>query len=87
MELPKLPSHINQLVDVETTLIFLSWFVFQALLAVLPVGRVVEGQPLKSGKRLKYRLNGKSLICLTRHKATLLSPFKIQIFDLCRNIN
>ena len=59
LEMPKLPSSISMLVDMEATLIFLGWFIFQAVLAVLPIGRVVEGQPLKSGDRLKYRLNGK----------------------------
>ena len=63
MELPKLPSSITMLVDMEATLIFLGWFVFQAILAVLPIGRVVEGQPLRSGERLKYRINGKCAFC------------------------
>lgn len=58
LELPKFPTAISALVDMEATLIFLGWFIFQAVLAVLPIGRVAEGQPLKSGQRLKYRLNG-----------------------------
>ncbi|XP_005110968.1 delta(14)-sterol reductase TM7SF2 [Aplysia californica] len=57
--IPKLPRNIvAAFLDVEVTLIFLAWIAFQALLAVLPIGRVVEGQPLKSGGRLKYRCNG-----------------------------
>ncbi|XP_030627330.1 delta(14)-sterol reductase LBR [Chanos chanos] len=36
----------------------LLWLLFQAILALLPVGKVVEGMPLKNGKRLKYRING-----------------------------
>ncbi|CAG5116650.1 unnamed protein product, partial [Candidula unifasciata] len=51
-------QQIALLFDVEAALIYLAWFFFQALLAVLPVGCVVEGQPLKSGGRLKYRCNG-----------------------------
>ncbi|KAK7480353.1 hypothetical protein BaRGS_00028400 [Batillaria attramentaria] len=58
LEMPKLPSSLAVLVDMEAAFIFLGWFAFQAVLAVLPVGRVAEGQPLKSGQRLKYRLNG-----------------------------
>ncbi|KAK7103881.1 delta(14)-sterol reductase TM7SF2-like [Littorina saxatilis] len=58
LEIPKLPSSLAAVVDFQATLIFLGWFVFQAILAVLPIGRVVDGQPLKSGERLKYRLNG-----------------------------
>uniref|UniRef100_A0A3Q2PC84 Delta(14)-sterol reductase LBR n=1 Tax=Fundulus heteroclitus TaxID=8078 RepID=A0A3Q2PC84_FUNHE len=34
------------------------WIVFQALLYVLPVGKLSEGVLLRSGKRLKYRTNG-----------------------------
>lgn len=34
------------------------WILFQALLYVLPVGKLSEGMPLKSGERLKYRTNG-----------------------------
>lgn len=34
------------------------WMLFQALLYVLPVGKLSEGMPLRSGERLKYRTNG-----------------------------
>ncbi|XP_026174555.1 delta(14)-sterol reductase LBR isoform X2 [Mastacembelus armatus] len=34
------------------------WILFQAVLYVLPVGKVSEGMPLRSGERLKYRTNG-----------------------------
>ncbi|XP_053193119.1 delta(14)-sterol reductase LBR [Scomber japonicus] len=34
------------------------WILFQALLYVLPVGKLSEGMPLRSGERLKYRTNG-----------------------------
>lgn len=65
LEVPKMPSTITALVDMEATLIFLGWFAFQAVLAVLPIGRVVEGQPLKTGQRLKYRLNGFLALLIT----------------------
>ncbi|KAJ8275197.1 hypothetical protein COCON_G00098220 [Conger conger] len=38
--------------------VVLLWILFQAVLYMLPVGKVTEGIPLKSGKRLKYRMNG-----------------------------
>jgi hypothetical protein len=41
------------------SVIKLGWFFFQAILYMLPVGRVVEGQPLRTGGKLKYRCNGK----------------------------
>ncbi|XP_038134026.1 delta(14)-sterol reductase LBR isoform X1 [Cyprinodon tularosa] len=34
------------------------WILFQALLYVLPVGKLSEGVLLRSGRRLKYRTNG-----------------------------
>uniref|UniRef100_A0AAQ4QRV1 Delta(14)-sterol reductase LBR n=1 Tax=Gasterosteus aculeatus aculeatus TaxID=481459 RepID=A0AAQ4QRV1_GASAC len=34
------------------------WIVFQAVLYTLPVGKLSEGMPLRSGERLKYRTNG-----------------------------
>ncbi|KAJ8397672.1 hypothetical protein AAFF_G00436710 [Aldrovandia affinis] len=45
--------------------IMLLWFLFQAVLYVLPVGKVVDGMPLKSGKKLKYRINGFYAFLLT----------------------
>ncbi|KAI8784998.1 delta(14)-sterol reductase TM7SF2-like isoform X1 [Biomphalaria glabrata] len=59
LEIPKLPRNIiGEFFEVESMLIFLAWFFFQVVLALLPVGSVYEGQPLKSGGRLKYRCNG-----------------------------
>ncbi|KAG9347578.1 hypothetical protein JZ751_005147 [Albula glossodonta] len=37
--------------------IMLIWLLFQALLYMLPIGKVVDGMPLNSGKKLKYRIN------------------------------
>ncbi|XP_068198245.1 delta(14)-sterol reductase LBR isoform X2 [Antennarius striatus] len=34
------------------------WILFQALLYILPVGKLSDGMPLRSGERLKYRTNG-----------------------------
>uniref|UniRef100_A0A8C4FCV2 Delta(14)-sterol reductase LBR n=1 Tax=Dicentrarchus labrax TaxID=13489 RepID=A0A8C4FCV2_DICLA len=34
------------------------WVLFQVLLYILPVGKLSEGMPLRSGERLKYRTNG-----------------------------
>ncbi|RUS80561.1 hypothetical protein EGW08_011701 [Elysia chlorotica] len=56
---PSLPRNfVAAFFDTEACLIFFGWMAFQALLAVLPVGRLVDGQPLKSGGKLKYRCNG-----------------------------
>ncbi|XP_078398953.1 delta(14)-sterol reductase LBR [Cetorhinus maximus] len=37
--------------------IFVLWFLFQALLYLLPIGKIVDGLPLANGKKLKYRIN------------------------------
>lgn len=59
MSIPKFPTNwVGAFFEVEAALLFLGWFAFQAFLAVLPVGQVVQGQPLKSGGRLNYRCNG-----------------------------
>ncbi|XP_033103942.1 delta(14)-sterol reductase TM7SF2-like [Anneissia japonica] len=44
--------------DFEAYMIFLGWMVFQAALYILPIGKVCQGQQLKNGSRLQYRLNG-----------------------------
>ncbi|XP_072031774.1 delta(14)-sterol reductase TM7SF2-like isoform X3 [Amphiura filiformis] len=38
--------------------IVLGWLVYQAVMSLLPVGRLVRGMPLRTGVRLQYRLNG-----------------------------
>lgn len=54
---PPLPS-LDALWDGHALAIVSLWFLFQALLYILPIGKVVEGIPLKNGNRLKYRING-----------------------------
>ncbi|KAL4649211.1 lamin-B receptor [Arapaima gigas] len=54
---PELPT-LDALWDIQVFGLVILWFFFQALLYLLPVGKVVEGMPLRSGKRLKYRING-----------------------------
>jgi len=44
--------------DAEAAGIYVGWVLFQAILAVLPIGKVVQGMPVKGGKRLDYRCNG-----------------------------
>ncbi|XP_066561386.1 delta(14)-sterol reductase LBR [Amia ocellicauda] len=54
---PVLPA-IDTLWDNQVFGMVVLWFLFQALLYLLPIGKVAEGLPLSSGKRLKYRING-----------------------------
>ncbi|XP_062406907.1 delta(14)-sterol reductase LBR [Sardina pilchardus] len=41
------------------------WLFFQALLYMLPLGKVVDGMPLKTGKKLNYRVNGLYALLIT----------------------
>ncbi|XP_016149244.1 lamin-B receptor-like isoform X1 [Sinocyclocheilus grahami] len=61
LELPSLQS----LWDWQVFGIVLLWLLFQAVLSLLPVGKLVEGMPLKNGKTLKYRINGFYALLLT----------------------
>ncbi|KAJ8009143.1 hypothetical protein DPEC_G00085840 [Dallia pectoralis] len=56
MSSPPLPA-LDSLWDMQVFGIVVAWFLCQALLYLLPVGKVVEGMPLKNGDRLKYRMN------------------------------
>uniref|UniRef100_A0A4W5NW62 Delta(14)-sterol reductase LBR n=1 Tax=Hucho hucho TaxID=62062 RepID=A0A4W5NW62_9TELE len=56
MSSPPLPG-LDSLWDLQVFGMVVLWLIFQALLYVLPVGKVVEGMPLKNGERLKYRMN------------------------------
>uniref|UniRef100_A0AAY5EFN6 Delta(14)-sterol reductase n=1 Tax=Electrophorus electricus TaxID=8005 RepID=A0AAY5EFN6_ELEEL len=49
---------IPSLWDWNVFAIMLLWLLFQSVLSLLPVGKVVQGMPLKNGKTLKYRING-----------------------------
>ncbi|KAK6295273.1 hypothetical protein J4Q44_G00344990 [Coregonus suidteri] len=64
MSSPPLPS-LDSLWDLQVFGIVVLWLLFQALLYVLPVGKVVEGMPLKNGDRLKYRMNTLHAFVLT----------------------
>ncbi|XP_072031772.1 delta(14)-sterol reductase TM7SF2-like isoform X2 [Amphiura filiformis] len=44
--------------DITAYGIVVGWMVFQFILHMIPIGRVVRGAPLRTGECLKYRLNG-----------------------------
>ncbi|XP_039605001.1 delta(14)-sterol reductase LBR [Polypterus senegalus] len=54
---PSLPA-FSTLWDSQVFGIVGLWFLLQVFLHLLPVGKVVDGLPLESGKKLKYRING-----------------------------
>ncbi|KAK7907559.1 hypothetical protein WMY93_016171 [Mugilogobius chulae] len=54
---PPLPP-LESLWDLQAFGIVVLWMLFQGLLYILPIGKLSEGMPLRSGERLKYRTNG-----------------------------
>ncbi|XP_061405609.1 delta(14)-sterol reductase TM7SF2-like [Lethenteron reissneri] len=58
LQVPRLPCSPLELWDGTAFLVVLGWCLLQCALYSLPMGTVAEGTPLKSGKRLKYNLNG-----------------------------
>ncbi|XP_039980736.1 delta(14)-sterol reductase LBR isoform X2 [Xiphias gladius] len=54
---PPLPT-LEAFWDAQALCFVILWILFQALLYILPVGKLSEGMPLSSGERLKYRTNG-----------------------------
>ncbi|PIK42772.1 Lamin-B receptor [Apostichopus japonicus] len=48
---------LEEIFDVYAFLLVIGWIVFQVLIYFIPVGRIVQGLPLRSGKRLKYYVN------------------------------
>lgn len=57
-QIPSFPKELSAYFDYEAACIYLGWIAFQAVLFALPIGQVVEGEPIANNKRLKYRLNG-----------------------------
>ena len=72
---PSLPGW-GDLFHSHALTVFLAWFLFQLLLSLFPLGRVVQGTKLRDGTRLKYRLNGLFAL-LVSHAAFLVAYFYI----------
>lgn len=72
MTLPHCPAKWQTFLNLEVSLIVVGFWICNAILSALPIGQLVEGQPLKDGRRLVYRLNGMfvSLPCW-KHDTTL----------------
>ncbi|XP_051900860.1 delta(14)-sterol reductase TM7SF2 isoform X3 [Pristis pectinata] len=56
---------LSQLWDSGALLLVLAWFSLQALLYLLPLGKVTQGMPLRDGTRLSYRINGLHALVIT----------------------
>uniref|UniRef100_A0A671X6X2 Delta(14)-sterol reductase LBR n=1 Tax=Sparus aurata TaxID=8175 RepID=A0A671X6X2_SPAAU len=54
---PPLPP-LEEFWDAQALGFVILWVLLQALLYILPFGKLSEGMPLSSGERLKYRTNG-----------------------------
>ncbi|KAM9443689.1 delta(14)-sterol reductase LBR isoform 1-T2 [Clarias gariepinus] len=58
LSFPHMLPPLDSLWDWQVFGITLLWLLFQAVLSLLPIGKVANGMPLKNGKTLKYRING-----------------------------
>lgn len=79
---PHIPKLLSDYYDLKAVIYFGGWFVAQALLAALPVGRVKDGQPLSSGKRLKYRCNGFISLLITAANFAVLTYLPYPLTDV-----
>ncbi|XP_064623106.1 delta(14)-sterol reductase TM7SF2-like isoform X2 [Lineus longissimus] len=78
-KLPPCSGKWSDFFDLKATLVFLGWFAFQAVLAVLPFGQVVEGQLLRSGKKLSYRCNGFLSLLISMAAFAVAVYFKVPV--------
>ncbi|XP_068009663.1 delta(14)-sterol reductase LBR [Melanerpes formicivorus] len=78
---PPLPA-LESLWETRVFGVFLLWFALQALFYLLPIGKVVEGLPLSSGKKLHYRINGFYAFMLTAAAIGALLYFQLELHYL-----
>ncbi|NXX40656.1 LBR protein, partial [Tricholaema leucomelas] len=78
---PPLPA-LESLWETRVFGLFLLWFALQALFYLLPIGKVVEGLPLSSGKKLQYRINGFYAFILTAAAIGSLLYFQLELHYL-----
>ncbi|NXS93631.1 LBR protein, partial [Jacana jacana] len=78
---PPLPA-LESLWETRVFGVFLLWFFLQALFYLLPIGKVVEGLPLSSGRRLHYRINGFYAFVLTAAAIGILLYFQFELHYL-----
>ncbi|XP_043915779.1 delta(14)-sterol reductase LBR isoform X2 [Protopterus annectens] len=75
---PRLPC-LHSLWNSTVCGFFLLWVFFQALLYLLPLGKVAEGLPLSSGKKLRYRINGFYAFLITSAAVGTAVYYKIDL--------
>ncbi|XP_009076740.1 PREDICTED: lamin-B receptor [Acanthisitta chloris] len=82
MNFPPLLPALESLWETRVFGVFLLWFFFQALLYLLPIGKVVEGLPLSNGRKLQYRINGLYAFILTAAALGILFYFEFELHYL-----
>ncbi|NWY33638.1 LBR protein, partial [Pheucticus melanocephalus] len=81
LNFPPLPA-LESLWDWRVFGVILLWFFLQAAFYLLPIGKVVEGLPLSSGRRLQYRINGFYAFILTAAAVGVLLYFELELHYL-----
>ncbi|NXR94633.1 LBR protein, partial [Hypocryptadius cinnamomeus] len=78
LNFPPLPA-LESLWDGRVFGVFLLWFFLQAAFYLLPIGKVVEGLPLSTGRKLQYRINGFYAFILTAAAMGVLLYFQFEL--------
>lgn len=78
---PPLPA-LESLWETRVFGLCVLWFALQAFFSLLPIGKVVEGLPLSSGKKLQYRINGFYAFILTAAAIGTLLYFQLELHYL-----
>ncbi|NXG42092.1 LBR protein, partial [Psilopogon haemacephalus] len=78
---PPLPA-LESLWETRVFGLCVLWFALQAFFYLLPIGKVVEGLPLSSGKKLQYRINGFYAFILTAAAIGTLLYFQLELHYL-----
>lgn len=78
--MPTFPTAWQAYFNPQAFGLVLAWYLLHAGLAMIPVGTVVKGQPLKDGRQLEYRCNGERLLT-----TLLLLAYSLQV-ALCTSL-
>ncbi|KAM8947371.1 delta(14)-sterol reductase LBR [Pelodytes ibericus] len=65
---------------------FVLWLLVQAMLYMLPLGKVAVGLPLANGERLQYRINGFCALLLTLAAVAGMLYYKINLLYVYHNL-
>ncbi|XP_075060436.1 delta(14)-sterol reductase LBR [Mixophyes fleayi] len=77
---------LSDLWNVTVLGFFVLWIFLHALFYLLPIGKVVQGEPLANGKRLNYRINGFHALVFTIVLISVMFYYKINFFYIYEHV-